>query len=117
MDLGFGMCKLQVQVPEHGDIQKPEQLVGRNVVTSFTNLAEAYFRGLENTASSAQTNGDGGSKLKTTIKYVGGSVEAACALGVADGIVDLVGESISTIVAAAGTITQSKCLRVSDRMN
>jgi ATP phosphoribosyltransferase len=32
-----------------------------------------------------------GQALKTKIKYVGGSVEAACALGVADGSVDLVG--------------------------
>lgn len=91
MDLGFGMCKLQVQVPEHGDIQTPEQLVGRNVVTSFSNLAENYFRGLESKSTTNQSNGDGGNKLKTTIKFVGGSVEAACALGVADGIVDLVG--------------------------
>lgn len=92
MDLGFGMCKLQVQVPEHGEIQTSDQLVGRNVVTSFTNLAETYFRALENKSSGAQTNGESGKKLRTTIKYVGGSVEAACALGVADGIVDLVGE-------------------------
>jgi ATP phosphoribosyltransferase len=94
MDLGFGMCKLQVQVPEHGEVQTPEQLVGRNVVTSFTNLAENYFRILENNAPDAQTNGDraGATKLRTTIKFVGGSVEAACALGVADGIVDLVGQ-------------------------
>lgn len=92
MDLGFGMCKLQVQVPEHGEIQSSEQLVGRNVVTSFTNLAENYFRGLESKSSTGQSNGDGGSKLRTTIKFVGGSVEAACALGVADGIVDLVGK-------------------------
>lgn len=27
MDLGFGSCKLQVQVPEKGKIDKPEQLV------------------------------------------------------------------------------------------
>jgi ATP phosphoribosyltransferase len=36
---------------------------------------------------------------KTTISYVNGSVEAACALGLADGIVDLV-ESGATMRAA-----------------
>ena len=51
MDLEFGRCKLQVQVPEKGDIHTPEQLVGRNVVTSFTGLTEEYFRKLENNAS------------------------------------------------------------------
>ena len=92
MDLGFGTCKLQVQVPEKGDIDRPEQLIGRNIVTSFTQLAEQYFRNLESQQkSTGQANGTSGTKLRTHIKFVGGSVEAACALGVADGIVDLVG--------------------------
>lgn len=59
-------------------------MVGKSICTSFTNLAEVYFRELEGKKA--------GEKLDTHIKYVGGSVEAACALGVADGIVDLVGE-------------------------
>lgn len=101
LDLGFGSCKLQVQVPDKGKIERPEQLVGRNVVTSFTNLAEAYFRKLEEQEDLADGVAPNGvltpqdkRKLRTTIKYVGGSVEAACALGVADGIVDLVGKFI-----------------------
>lgn len=91
LDLEFGFCRLQVQVPEKGTITKPEELVGKNIVTSFTNLAEGYFRALEEKQSDKAVNGDGKAKLRTNIKYVGGSVEAACALGVADGIVDLVG--------------------------
>lgn len=96
LDLGFGGCKLQVQVPEKGSIQTSEELVGKNIVTSFTNLSEAYFRNLEEKASRAkgQANGEAKTKLRTSIKYVGGSVEAACALGLADGIVDLVGMSL-----------------------
>ena len=85
LDLGFGACQLKVQVPENGTIQSPAQLVGKNVVTSFVGLTEQYFRKLE-----AKKDGQ---KLSTQIMYVGGSVEAACALGVADGIVDLVGKS------------------------
>src|SRR5271156_2411384 len=38
LDLEFGRCKLQVQVPANGNIQTPDQLVGKTVVTSFTNL-------------------------------------------------------------------------------
>ncbi|KAL1618252.1 ATP phosphoribosyltransferase (ATP-PRTase) (ATP-PRT) [Neofusicoccum ribis] len=90
LDLDFGACKLQVQVPEKGDITTPEQLIGRNVVTSFTNLAEQYFASLEAEQEGQEVNGGEKRKLKTNLKYVGGSVEAACALGVADGIVDLV---------------------------
>ncbi len=96
MDLGFGKCKLQVQVPEKGEIQTAEQLVGKTVVTSFTALSKAYFKAMEvqSLKSAAQVNGDAendAKALQTTIKFIGGSVEAACALGVADGIVDLVG--------------------------
>ena len=94
LDLGFGKCKLQVQVPEEGKIKDPKELVGRNVVTSFTGLTERYFRALEEEVlgeDGEDGKEEGKRKLKTNIMYVGGSVEAACALGVADGIVDLVG--------------------------
>ncbi|KAF2266331.1 HisG-domain-containing protein [Lojkania enalia] len=119
LDLDFGKCSLQVQVPQKGELTKPEDLIGKNVVTSFTNLAEQYFRKLEWAQTGAQTNGDASpAKLKTNIKYVGGSVEAACALGVADGIVDLVesGETmraaglkaISTVVDSSAILIKSK---------
>ena len=84
LDLGFGRCKLQVQTPVKGDLNESKQLIGRNVVTSFTGLTESFFAKLEGAS-------DGKKPQNTKIKYVGGSVEAACALGVADGIVDLVG--------------------------
>ncbi|PYH43373.1 ATP phosphoribosyltransferase [Aspergillus saccharolyticus JOP 1030-1] len=109
MDLGFGGCKLQVQVPEKGEITDARQLVGRNVVTSFTALTEAFFAKLE---------GEIEGNLKTKIKYVGGSVEAACALGVADGIVDLV-ESGETMKAAGlkaiDTVVESTSVLVKSR--
>ncbi|GAA5848920.1 hypothetical protein JCM5353_000167 [Sporobolomyces roseus] len=91
LQLGFGKCKLQVQVPEAGDIKTVEDLVGKKVVTSFEVLAGEYFGGLDEKA--------GLEKGATRIEYVGGSVEAACALGLADGIVDLV-ESGETMRAA-----------------
>ncbi|KAI2733350.1 hypothetical protein CBS147332_365 [Penicillium roqueforti] len=110
LDLGFGACKLQVQVPEKGDIQEAKDLVGRNVVTSFTALTESFFRNLE--------GAEVGQKLSTNIKYVGGSVEAACALGVADGIVDLV-ESGETMKAAGlkaiDTVVSSTAVLVKSR--
>ncbi|KAI9772321.1 MAG: ATP phosphoribosyltransferase (ATP-PRTase) (ATP-PRT) [Geoglossum simile] len=125
LDLGFGKCRLQVQVPEKGDISDPEGLVGKNVVTSFVGLSTAYFSKLEGDQGSigaeAMVNGDlldARKRLKTKIKYVGGSVEAACALGVADGIVDLVesGETmkaaglkaIATVVESTAVLIKSK---------
>ncbi|KAK2819435.1 ATP phosphoribosyltransferase (ATP-PRTase) (ATP-PRT) [Arthroderma sp. PD_2] len=114
LDLAFGGCKLQVQVPEKGPIADPKDLVGKNVVTSFTALAEAYFAKLEGVLQKE----DGSWDLKTKIKYVGGSVEAACALGVADGIVDLV-ESGETMKAAGlkaiDTVVSSNAVLVKSR--
>lgn len=93
MDLGFGSCKLQVQVPEKGQYVKPSDLIGKNIGTSFVHLAEDYFAALEAEAAAGEANGaKSGRKLKTKIIELSGSVEAACALGVADGIVDLVGK-------------------------
>lgn len=110
MDLGFGGCKLQVQVPEKGGITDAKQLVGKDVVTSYTNLTEEYFRALEGCGAK--------DPLQTRIKFVGGSVEAACALGVADAVVDLVesGETmraaglkaIETVLESTAVLIQSK---------
>lgn len=91
LDLKFGKCKLQVQVPKNGGITDPKQLIGKSVVSSFTGLTTRYFEKLEGVKQ--------GEPLKTKIKFVGGSVEASCALGVADAIVDLV-ESGETMRAA-----------------
>lgn len=120
MDLGFGKCSLQVQVPEKGNIKDVEQLVGMNVVTSFTGLAEQYFARLEGMGGRKESiNGTvTPRKLRTKIKFVGGSVEAACALGVADGIVDLV-ESGETMRAAGlhaiDTVLESTAVLIKSR--
>lgn len=76
LPLGFGKCKLQVQVPVKSGMTKPEELCGKKVATSFEILAGEYYGGLDGSSG----------KEKTVIEYVGGSVEAACALGLADGI-------------------------------
>lgn len=121
LDLGFGKCKLQVQVPEMGDIKDAKDLIGKNIVTSFTALTEDYFARLETGRTRSESiNGTMSPvpKLRTRIKYIGGSVEAACALGVADGIVDLVesGETmraaglcaIDTVVESTAVLVKSK---------
>lgn len=99
LPLGFGKCALQVQVPERStDIQKVEDLVGKRIATSFDGLATEFFENLDASVN-AERSQKGQKKLpKTKIEYIGGSVEAACALGVADGIVDLVGKLIPILL-------------------
>ncbi|KAI8048045.1 uncharacterized protein B0P05DRAFT_592392 [Gilbertella persicaria] len=85
LELEFGKCRLCIEVPMKGEYQTIESLVGKRIVTSFVNCAAKLFEPLDQKAGK-----------KTTIEHVSGSVEAACALGLADGIVDLVetGESM-----------------------
>lgn len=87
MKLGLGKCKLCLQAPVPHEIKSAKELVGKRIVTSFVNLSKKFFDALP--------NGD-----TTSIKYVSGSVEAACGLGLADGIVDLV--ETGTTMRAAG---------------
>lgn len=77
--LGFGKCTLQVQVPDKGPVQTIDQLAGKRIVTSFEVLAGRFFTGIDERAGLA-------ADARTSIEYVGGSVEAACALGLADAI-------------------------------
>ncbi|KAK3606756.1 hypothetical protein CHS0354_018350 [Potamilus streckersoni] len=81
--LAYGICKLCVQAPK-GKYADAEALAGKRVVTSFPRLAEQYFKTRE---------------LPIRIRTVNGSVEAACSLGLADAVVDLV-ESGETMEAA-----------------
>eukprot|EP01062_Namystynia_karyoxenos_P073586 TRINITY_DN70384_c0_g1_i1.p1 TRINITY_DN70384_c0_g1~~TRINITY_DN70384_c0_g1_i1.p1 ORF type:complete len:328 (+),score=126.17 TRINITY_DN70384_c0_g1_i1:98-1081(+) len=85
MPLGFGKCRLCLQAPKVKGYSAPAELVGARIVTSFTNLTTKYFQGLD-------------SVTRTRVTYVSGSVEAACGLGLADAIVDLV-ESGETMQA------------------
>jgi hypothetical protein len=77
--LSFGKCALQVQVPDKGPVQSVDQLAGKRIVTSFEVLAGRYFASIDDRVGLV---GD----ARTSIEYVGGSVEAACALGLADAI-------------------------------
>lgn len=118
LDLDFGVCKLQVQVPIKGKYKTPADLIGKNIGTSFVNLAAEYFAKLEAEVDSAIGEATGEKTLRTKIIELSGSVEAACALGVADGIVDLV-ESGETMKAAGleaiDTVVSTEAILIKSR--
>ncbi|KAJ2995192.1 ATP phosphoribosyltransferase (ATP-PRTase) (ATP-PRT) [Globomyces sp. JEL0801] len=100
LPLGFGKCDLCVQVPISSGISSVDQLVGKRIVTSFESVVNKEVG--ESHESACKLLFDckkAGKPEKTSVNYVGGSVEAACALGLADAIVDLV-ESGETMRAA-----------------
>lgn len=89
MDLGFGKCKLCVQAPVASNITDIKTLAGKRIVTSFPTLTKKFFDALDKEMG-----------VTTNIRFVSGSVEAACGLGLADAVVDLV--ETGTTMKAAG---------------
>ena len=79
MELGFGKCKLCVQAPVASKITNVEDLAGKRIVTSFPDLTKQYFGPIDERKG-----------VTTSVNFVSGSVEAACGLGLADAVVDLV---------------------------
>lgn len=91
--LNFGGCRLQVQVPFMGPISEAKDLIGKTVATSFKGLTTRYFERIEE-QEGILTGGDSSAnrQLQTKILHINGSVESACSVGLAQGVVDLVGE-------------------------
>eukprot|EP00929_Paragymnodinium_shiwhaense_P038555 TRINITY_DN20354_c0_g1_i1.p1 TRINITY_DN20354_c0_g1~~TRINITY_DN20354_c0_g1_i1.p1 ORF type:complete len:352 (+),score=77.33 TRINITY_DN20354_c0_g1_i1:130-1056(+) len=88
MKLGFGKCRLCVQAPKVLGVPDASFFLGKRIVTSFPNLTRQFFDNL------------GSKEHGTQIRVVSGSVEAACGLGLADAVVDLV--ETGTTMRAAG---------------
>jgi ATP phosphoribosyltransferase len=74
LPLGFGYCSLVVAVPNESPVQRPEDLTGAKIATSYPNSARAYF----------QSKG-----VEVRIIPIAGSVELTPTLGVASAIVEL----------------------------
>jgi len=77
---GFGVCQLAVQAPKVKSIKNVKELCGKRLATSFPNLTTKYF----------QKICEEHNLPAPTIRTISGSVEAACGLGLADAVVDLV---------------------------
>jgi ATP phosphoribosyltransferase len=91
MELGFGKCKLCVQAPVTDNIKDVESLAGKRIVTSFPDVTKQFFKAYDEKLG-----------VTTSINYVSGSVEAACGLGLADAVVDLVETGTTMRVSLAG---------------
>lgn len=83
--------------PMAGNIKKPEDLFGKPIVTSFPNLTKKYYDEL-------LKNDQTGTATAPTIRVISGSVEAACSLGLAEGVVDLVETGGTAQAAGLGEI-------------
>lgn len=73
--LGFAGCRLSLAVPKDADYTGPEYFNGKKVATSYPVILQKYFD--EN-------------NISAQIETISGSVEIAPAIGLADGIFDIV---------------------------
>ncbi|MFP5439725.1 MAG: ATP phosphoribosyltransferase [Bacteroidia bacterium] len=73
--LGFASCRLSLAVPKDADYTGPQYFDGKKVATSYPVILQKFFN--EN-------------KLDAAIETISGSVEIAPAIGLADGIFDIV---------------------------
>ena len=67
------------KAPVEDEIMDVLTLTGGCIVTSFPALTKEFFRPFDEAKG-----------VETSVRFVGGSVEAACGLGLADAVVDLV---------------------------
>jgi ATP phosphoribosyltransferase len=81
--LGFGRCRLSIAVPQEMDYERPEQLAGLSIATSYPGLLGEWLRQRH---------------IDAKVITLNGSVEIAPRLGTADAICDLV-QSGGTLVA------------------
>ncbi len=81
--LGFGRCRLSIAVPQEFDYQRPQQLDGLRIATSYPGLLGEWLRT---------------QAVAAAVVTLAGSVEIAPKLGTADAICDLV-QSGGTLVA------------------
>jgi ATP phosphoribosyltransferase len=79
LKLDFGHCKLQVQVPNESPIQTVKELAGKRVTTSYPAIASEYFGKVDESVGLTESQ-------RTQIRFIAGSVESSCTLGLADGI-------------------------------
>ncbi len=105
LKLGFARCKLKLAAPVDGDIKTVEDLQGRSVATSYPGLTAKFLkeRGID-----------------AEMVEMGGSVEVAPKVGVADAICDLVSTGATLEangLAAFETVFESEAVLIRRKDN
>jgi ATP phosphoribosyltransferase len=101
--LGFGQCRLALAVPEKSTVRSVEDLRGLRIATSYPISTAAFLKEMG---------------LSCTLVKLGGSVEIAPAMGIADGVCDLVssGATLTTHrLREIATIFESEAVLIKTR--
>ena len=101
--LGFSNCRLSLAIPREEVYTGLEYFKGKRIATSYPKILGNYFREKE---------------IEVTIEELGGSVEIATGIGLADGIFDIVSTGSTLIMNGlkeAETILRSEAVLISNK--
>ena len=102
-DLGFAKCRLSIAVPIDFPYTGLASLEGKRIATSYPKILDNYFRK---------------KGIEVKIEELGGSVEIATGIGLADGIFDIVSTGSTLIMNGlkeAETIVRSEAVLISNK--
>lgn len=101
--LGFANCRLSLAIPKDNPYEGISSLNGKRIATSYPTILSNYFQSQNITAS---------------IEEIGGSVEIAPGIGLADGIMDIVSTGSTLVMNGlkeVETIAKSEAVLISNK--
>jgi ATP phosphoribosyltransferase len=99
-DFNFGSCRLALAAAADGPIKNPKDLEGKKIATSYPASLAKYLKS---------------QSIKAEITEMAGSVEIAPAMGIADGICDLVSSGATLLangLVELGTVLESQAVLI-----
>ncbi len=101
--LGFAGCKLSLAIPREMNYNGKQFFEGKRIATSYPNILSTFF---------AKEN------ISVVIETIGGSVEIAPGIGLADGIMDIVSTGSTLLMNGlkeVETIAKSEAVLIANR--
>lgn len=101
--LGFGGCRLSLAIPKDDDYNGVDYFNNKRIATSYPKILSKFF----------DTKG-----IKVDIEALGGSVEIATSIGLADGIFDIVSTGSTLIMNGlkeVETVVRSQAVLISNK--
>lgn len=101
--LGFAGCRLSLAIPKEQDYDGIKSFTGKRIATSYPNVLSNFFK---------EQN------ISVTIEEIGGSVEIAPGIGLADGIMDIVSTGSTLLMNGlkeVETVAKSEAVLISNK--
>jgi len=101
--LGFSGCRMSIAIPKDKEYTGISSFEGKRIATSYPNILSNYFNK---------------QSINVTIEEIGGSVEIAPGIGLADGIMDIVSTGSTLIMNGlkeVETIAKSEAVLISNQ--